>query len=128
MPDPNLTARAESLSRSVGNLAESVQALTVSQAHIKRVMTATVVGLILVLVLAVVSVFLIANQRAVNARLSEVQDRTSNQVLCPLYETFRTLENRAVTSTQITEEERQQRREAYAVINQGYAALGCRPQ
>jgi len=132
MPDQNLTARAEVLTRSVAALTISVQQLADSQAHVKKVMRWTVVGLILDLVLSLAAVALFNRQREANHRLADntahieqVQTRTSDKVLCPLYALFIAFEPRAIDNPGFTPEERQERRQAYAVIHQGYDILGC---
>lgn len=139
MTDPNLAARAEALastiaiqSEAVQRLSDSVRQLAASQDRIRKVQIATVLGLILDLSLTLVAALLFNNQRAVsdrltdaNRRIEQVQSRTSNEVLCPLYKTFIAFESRAKDSPLFTPEERAQRIRAYEVIHQGYDALGC---
>lgn len=129
----SLAARAEVLTRSVQTLSTSVAQLAESQARIKKVMRWTLIGLALDLVFTVVAGVLFNSQRLTNDRVAEtnqrieqVQNRTSNEVLCPLYRLFIAFEPRAVDNPAFSPEEREQRRAAYVVIHQGYDTLGCR--
>lgn len=133
MPDPNLSQRAEGLTTAVGELSAAVTELAANQTRMKRVIYWTVSGLLLDLILTVVVSVLFSNQRETsdqiahaNSRIEEVQQRTSDEVLCPLYTVLLAFEPRSTTSPTLTEEERQSRLQAYEVVRRGYTVLGCR--
>lgn len=139
MPERDLASRADALagtiadqSRRISVLSTSINDLAENQARIKKIVWATVAGLILDFVLTITAAFLLNSQRVTNQRLIEANDRiaaiqirTSDRVLCPLYKTFIAFESRAKDSPQFTPEERAQRIKAYEVIHQGYDTLGC---
>lgn len=59
-------------------------------------------------------------------KIQEIQDRTSNQVLCPLYSLLIKFEPRVTTNPAISEADRNSQKDLYVVIHQGYDQLGCR--
>lgn len=59
--------------------------------------------------------------------IAEVQTRTSDKVLCPLYGLFLNIVKHPLPKRVDTPEERKANDEALKVIQTGYDALGCKP-
>ena len=81
-------------------------------------------GAALVLVV-VVLISTIAQIRSNAVELEKVQDRTNNEVLCPLYEIF-AQSAKNPPPPQYSEKQKAERLEAIKVIMQGYEKLGCK--
>lgn len=60
-------------------------------------------------------------------RINEVQARTSNEVLCPLFALFVSGYDPKKRDALPTKEQRDQYENAYGVLRRGYASLGCSP-
>lgn len=132
MVDPNLTARAHALEQSVSTLSSAVRDLTTSQQRVKLAIRLTAVGLVAAFILAAVCTTLLIAHTRVQDRLSEqsqrieqVQQRTSNEVLCPLYSLLIEFEPRTTRIPGLSDEERAQRLATYEVIHRGFDALRC---
>lgn len=127
MSEGELSRRATELSRVVADLGDSIAELTdrtegaeERQRRSRNVIRLVVVGVLLNIALSV-AVFL--NFRN-GAELSAAQERTSSQVLCPLYQILLGSHDPAAREA-MTPERRARYDEAFAVIQQGARILGC---
>lgn len=128
----NLTRAVSDLGASVSHLARTQAHLARTQAHIRRVVAWTVAGLAIDVALTVLVTFLYSGQQdsnrrisANNERITEVQGRTSNDVLCPLYKLILDSEKRAQANPALSPDQRTEQAKLFAVIHDGYNVLRC---
>jgi hypothetical protein len=129
-PDPKPVVAADEIDeliRAVNALAKQTAAARLSYRKLRAMVVGLVVGLVLGVSGVVGLAFVAAHQQRNSERITEVQQRTSNRVLCPLYKTLLSFETRSTTAPNLTATEKKDRTDAYAVIHDGYAVLECAP-
>jgi len=124
MPESDLPRQAEALRADVRALADLVGKLA-SRSTVAELAAQTVHRMRrLVFALTALTVFGVALTGYLvwtNARVSAVQERTSNEVLCPLYEVFlRQYHPELQSPERLAEYEA-----AFVVIRKSYGVLGC---
>lgn len=119
-------ALAQSLQTSVGEIATAVTDLTKRQSDqigkLKKTGHLTAAGLALDLLLTVVAFLLFNTTSEQGKELERVQNRTSGEVLCPLYDLFLTSYN-PKGATAVRDPAGYER--AMVTIEKGAKALGC---
>lgn len=132
MSQPNsdeavIPSEVKDLTEAVRSLAGTVVTVRTSYRRLRGV----VISLVALAVVALASVawliVLAVNQQHLIDRIGSVQDRTSNEVLCPLYKTLLSFEARSTAAPNLSPTEKQERADAYAVIHNGNTVLGCAP-
>jgi hypothetical protein len=84
-------------------------------------------GCVVAVLVALVSVAVLAVGVSSNSdRIGRVQDRTSNQVLCPLYGAFLAAENNPIPpEIKNDPQQMKERRDGFRIIHQGFDELHC---
>jgi len=135
MDQSELLAAVSALTDSVGELSRrlDVQEELVHRIEAQRrglhstriVLGCAVVGLILDLVLTLGFGLLFQRVDENSLQVREVQQRTSTQILCPLYEVIATSIKTDPSPPNLTPDELQVRHDAGNVIANGLKTLGC---
>lgn len=91
------------------------------------------VGIAVVLIAVGISLFIIVKDNTATSKIRAnadeiraIQDRTSNEVLCPLYSLLLQAEPRAVNNPVLTKDQKDEVIKDYVVIHQGFTALRCK--
>jgi len=117
---------SQQLQATVGQIAKSVNDLTDRQSKaivkVKKTGYLTAIGLALDLILTVVIFFLADANDRTSERLEEVQARTSEEVLCPLYDLFLTSYN---PNGPTAKRDPAGYERSMVTIEKGAVALGC---
>jgi hypothetical protein len=123
-PKPDeLAASAQSLEDSVNTLTKEMRAANKRGKMNRRLIYGVALALVLnVIVLATISV-LFYGVKSNSEHITEIQDRTSNKVLCPLYQLF--LQTYSPKSA-AHDRDPAGYEHAYAVIRAGFIELDCR--
>lgn len=135
-PEPSLRQQAtdlltsvDSLDKAVGGLATRVDthqlAISNTVRRLKWVVSCTVAGLLLLLGLVGFGVDLYLQQRATSDELRVVQQKTSSEILCPLYRTLIDSISANPAPPSLTPEQVKFRQGAIRTIRDGYRQLGC---
>lgn len=132
MSNGSLEARADELTKSVKSLAAAADALAARERRTRKIVVLTIAGLVLDVLLSIILGFLIRDSQQAddqinaNARsIERIQDRTSNEVLCPLYTLFAAALVKPPPPDS-TPEQIQQYNQFRDVINHGLDTLDCR--
>jgi hypothetical protein len=124
MSEDELAEQASALRAAVAELADQVAKLatrsTVAELAAKTA-TRTRRFVVALTVLSTLGIVLTGYLVWTNARISAVQQRTSNEVLCPLYEVFL----RSYHPESQPPERRAEYEDSFAVIRRSYAVLDC---
>lgn len=90
-------------------------------------------GVVVVLIAIGLSLFIVIKDNTANDKIrantdeiSAIQDRTSNEVLCPLYRLILQAEPRSIGNPALTKDQKDELTRTYAVIHQGFTALRCK--
>lgn len=128
----HLANQAAQLTGAVTDLTTAIDHLARRQAHLRRVVLWTIAGLVVDVVLTVLVTVLYGQQQQAShriadntSRVQQVQDRTSNDVLCPLYKLFLDQEPIAVNNPALTPDQRNSLKAQFGVIHRGYDTLDC---
>lgn len=124
----DLTAAIEELSATADKLSNDIQKTQKSAVLQKITNVFLVIGVAAGIVLSGLDLYLFQQNselRQLTTQVKQTTERTGNDVLCPLYQTFIAFEQRSVTSPNITDAERTERVKAYEVIHKGYTVLNC---
>lgn len=125
MPE-RVEAQVAGIEKSVGELAVATGELTRRQAaqirRLRRATAITVIGLTLDLLLTVLGGLLMYRTSHNSARIDHLQQRTSTEALCPLYDLF--LDSYNPTGPTAAADPAGYERN-FDVIEQGARALGC---
>lgn len=123
-----LISAIRDLEQSVEELAKKTdyQQRIINQTVIRsrRILKAVVIALIAIVIVIFCGIALLAMGVRRDDRIDTIQDRTSNEVLCPLYEVFiKSLD--APPPPDQTPQEAENRADADKVIRNGYVTLQC---
>jgi hypothetical protein len=125
MSDPSkaIADGAESLESAVNNLTKEVARQNSRARANRRLIWMVALGLAINACVVSLVVLLTNNVRSNSNRVREVQERTSNQVLCPLYELILQSYN-PKSPTALKDPENYAH--SFQVIREGYKTLECR--
>lgn len=135
MDTADLTAAVESLTGSVGELAarSKTQQLVIDELKRQRkdlhstkiVLAAAIAGIVLDLGLTIGGVLLYRQVDTNQHQIQQVQERTSAEILCPLFIVFATSIKVNPPSPNLTPEQAKVRQDAADTILSGLSKLGC---
>jgi len=125
----DLLTSVDSLDKAVDGLSTRVDthqlAISTTVRRLKRVVSCTVAGLLLLLGVVGFGVELYVQQRATSDDLRVVQQKTSSEILCPLYRTLIDSFTANPIPPNLTPAQAKFRQGAAKTIRDGYRTLGC---
>lgn len=121
----------QNVGQSVNDLSERVEVhqrlINRSHRRWKVALVLTMIGLVLDFSLTVIGLQLYLHERDNTQTISEIQQRTSAKILCPVWGLFIESIKANPQGTNLTSAEVTFRKTALVTIEQGYTILGCPP-